>query len=88
MGSLRKSRLSPYKQDRFSEHCFGIDSANNGQPLRCEPQDSSLLFSPAARNYRLENWKLKAKLCSAEKLKLMKATVVADGKENVAVQCN
>ena len=24
--------------------CFGIDSANYGQPLRCEPQDSCLLF--------------------------------------------
>ena len=35
------------------------------------------------------NWKPKAKLCLAEKLKLMKATLVADGKENVgAVQCN
>ena len=29
------------------------------------------------------NWKLKAKLCLAEKLKLIKATLVADGKENV-----
>jgi len=35
------------------------------------------------------NYKLKAKLCSAEKLKLMTATLVADGKENEgAVQCN
>ena len=30
-----------------------IDSANYGQPLRCEPQDSGLLFSSAVRNYRL-----------------------------------
>jgi hypothetical protein len=28
------------------------------------------------------NWKLKATLCSAEKSKLMKATLVAGGKEN------
>ena len=54
MGSMRKSRLSPYKQDRLTEHFVsGSTARTSGQPLRCEPQDSSLLFSPAARNYRL-----------------------------------
>ena len=32
---------------------FGIDSANYGQPLRCEPQDSGLLFPPVARSCSL-----------------------------------
>ena len=70
MGSVRKSRLSPYKQDRLTEHFVSGLTARTTASL-CDV-----------------NWKLRMKLCSAEKLKLMKATVVADGKENVAVQCN
>ena len=88
MGSMRKSRLSPYKiasrsilfRDRQRElrTAFAVQTA----------RQQTFIFSGCAKLSPM-NWKLKAKLCSAEKLKLMKATVVADGKENVgAMQCN
>ena len=44
MGSMRKSRLSPYKQDRLTEHFVAERQREQGQPLRCEPQDSAFYF--------------------------------------------
>ena len=59
MGSLEKSRLDHYKQDRLSERFSGSTTPTTARPWQCEPQDSSILFSPAVRNYHFDTGYLK-----------------------------
>ena len=83
MGNMRKSRLSPYKQDRLTEHFVsGSTERTTASLYGVNRRTAAFIFSGCAKLSPM-NWKLKAKLCLAEKLKLIKATLVADGKENV-----
>jgi len=83
MGSMRKSRLSPYKQDRLMEHFVSGSTARTTASLCGVNRKTAAFYFLRLREIIAYELKLKAKLCSAKKLKLMKATLVADGKENV-----
>ena len=85
MGSMRKSRLGPYKQDRPTEHFVSGSTARTTASLCGVNLKIATFHFFACAKFSPLNWKLKVKLCSAGKSKVMKATVVAGGKEDVGV---
>ena len=78
--SMKKSRLSHYKQDRFTKH-FVLGSIARTTASLCGVNRQTAAFC-FFQLREIIAYELEAKQCLAEKLKLMKTTYVAGGKEN------
>ena len=77
MGSMRKSRLSQYKQDRLTEHFVSGSTARTTASLCGVNLKIATFHFFACAKFSPLNWKLK--------VKLMRATLVAGGKESAGV---
>jgi len=82
MGPMRKSRLSKYKQDRLIEHFVAGTTARTASSLcGVNRKAAAFYFLVYARSLPL-NWRPKARLCAAARLKWTRVILGARERES------